>query len=229
MASILPILLLGGAAVVVMKKKKKKSSKVSMTPVIEQPVEGLPEMVAPPKKKKAGSATVKKRQQALDDTGYNPGKIDGKMGPNTRKAIMAFQKDAGITVDARWGPETAAAMAQALKMAFEGVGRATYGQIGKMLDKFKGAFESFGRGKEESTDAMAVEDTGLPPRTLEDQTDKLIVLAVLYDNPNFNPEKHPIEQILMELQGIHGINMTGRWDLATRILVNELLSTEGEA
>lgn len=226
-ASILPLLLLGGGAMLVMKKKKKKKSGVT-APTIEQPVADLPPMASPPKKKKGGKAAWKPRQQGLEDTGYDvgPSGVDGIPGPDTRKAIMAFQKDAGITVDGKWGPQTAAAMAQALKMALEGLGKGAYNQIGKMLDKFKSAFESFGRGKEESTDLGVIEVTGLSPTNIEVQNDQLRALAAIYNNPNFDPDKHPLEQILMELQGMHGLNQTGRWDIGTRILVNELLSTE---
>lgn len=38
-------------------------------------------------------------QEALKNAGYYNGAIDGKIGPNTRKAIRAFQKDNGLTVD----------------------------------------------------------------------------------------------------------------------------------
>ncbi len=226
-ASILPILLLGGGAMLVMKKKKKKKKAV-VTPTIEQPVADLPPMVAPPKKKKGSKADWKPRQQSMVDTGYDigPSGVDGIPGPDTRKAIMAFQKDAGITVDGKWGPQTAAAMAQALKMALEGLGRGAYNQIGRMLDKFKSAFESFGRGKEESTDLGTIEITGLPPTDIEVQNDQLRALAAIYNNPNFDPDMRPLETILVQLQGIHGLEMTGRWDIATRILVNELLSTQ---
>jgi hypothetical protein len=226
MASILPILLLGGGALLVMKKKKKKAAP---TPTIEQPSADLPPMVAPPKRKKASSTIWKKRQQSLVDTGYDPGKIDGKPGPNTRKAIMAFQKDAIITVDGKWGPQTAAAMAQALRMALEGLGKAAYGQIGGMLSKFKSVFEKFGFGKEESTDVGTIDVSGLPPTDIEVQNDQLRALAAIYNNPHFDPDRHPLEQILLELQTTHGLNPTGRWDIGTRILVNELLSSDAEA
>jgi len=38
-------------------------------------------------------------QQRLADLGYDPGPIDGAMGPKTREAIKAFQKQAGLPVD----------------------------------------------------------------------------------------------------------------------------------
>lgn len=232
MANLFPIILLGGAAALVMsKKKKKKSASVDTTPTIEQPDANLPPMVEPPKKKKAGSTTWKKRQQSLEDAGYDVGKagVDGKPGPATRKAIMEFQKDAGITIDAKWGAQTAAAMAHALRMVFEGLGKGAYSQIGKIVGKFSDMFKSWGKGKEESTDLGTIDVSGLEPTDAEVQTDQLRALAAIYENPLLDPDKHSVEDVLKQLQGIHGLKMTGRWDLATRILVNELLTSDDEA
>ncbi len=39
-----------------------------------------------------GSESVRKAQQALKDKGFDPGDIDGVMGPKTRAAIGEFQK-----------------------------------------------------------------------------------------------------------------------------------------
>jgi peptidoglycan hydrolase-like protein with peptidoglycan-binding domain len=39
---------------------------------------------------------VSKAQQALKDKGYDPGPVDGKMGPKTRSAIRSFQKKSDI-------------------------------------------------------------------------------------------------------------------------------------
>jgi hypothetical protein len=63
-------------------------------------------------------------QKLLQKLGYDPGKIDGLNGPHTEKAVKAFQKDHGLTVDGKAGPKTQAAMAQALK-----AGRAAPAQI----------------------------------------------------------------------------------------------------
>ena len=35
---------------------------------------------------------VKRLQQALKNAGYNPGSVDGKMGPKTKKALAHFKK-----------------------------------------------------------------------------------------------------------------------------------------
>ena len=39
---------------------------------------------------------VEEVQQILENFGYSSGKIDGKLGPNTRKAVERFQKDQGL-------------------------------------------------------------------------------------------------------------------------------------
>ena len=38
-------------------------------------------------------------QQALREKGYEPGPIDGRRGPKTRQAIVAYQREAGLQVD----------------------------------------------------------------------------------------------------------------------------------
>lgn len=40
-------------------------------------------------------------QQALTDLGYYSGPVDGRVGPLTRRAIRAFQKDRGLPQDGR--------------------------------------------------------------------------------------------------------------------------------
>ncbi|MBP2311130.1 peptidoglycan-binding domain-containing protein [Azospirillum soli] len=44
-------------------------------------------------------AYVEGIQAALAEHGFRPGKADGKMGPNTRSAIRAYQKAAKLPVD----------------------------------------------------------------------------------------------------------------------------------
>lgn len=53
-------------------------------------------------------------QTALTRLGYNPGKIDGMDGPNTQKAVRAFQTSAKIKIDGIAGPETKGALKAAL-------------------------------------------------------------------------------------------------------------------
>lgn len=45
-------------------------------------------------------------QKALKKAGYYNGALDGKIGPDTRKAIKAFQSDNGLTPDGVVGRET---------------------------------------------------------------------------------------------------------------------------
>lgn len=52
------------------------------------------------------STTIKKIQEALNDRGYGPLKIDGQEGPKTQKAIGAFQQDVGLEADGVVGPLT---------------------------------------------------------------------------------------------------------------------------
>ena len=49
----------------------------------------------------ADSQQVREVQAHLSRLGYNPGPIDGIMGPKTRTAIEAFQRDRGLPVDGK--------------------------------------------------------------------------------------------------------------------------------
>jgi len=50
---------------------------------------------------------VKKVQQALADKGYDPGQVDGVMGPQTRHAIGKYQKSQDLPVTERLDDKTA--------------------------------------------------------------------------------------------------------------------------
>ncbi len=45
------------------------------------------------------TSTIRDIQQLLAQVGYDPGSLDGQLGPRTRKAIEAFQRDHGLKVD----------------------------------------------------------------------------------------------------------------------------------
>jgi hypothetical protein len=47
-------------------------------------------------------------QTLLEEAGFPPGTIDGRMGPRTRAAIREFQRDEGLAVDGEFGPDTKA-------------------------------------------------------------------------------------------------------------------------
>jgi len=53
-------------------------------------------------------------QDALTKLGYDPGKVDGKNGPNTQKAVREFQARASIKIDGIVGPETRQALVDEL-------------------------------------------------------------------------------------------------------------------
>lgn len=53
-------------------------------------------------------------QNALAKLGFDPGKIDGKDGPNTQKAVRAFQAHASIKIDGIIGSGTRKALVEAL-------------------------------------------------------------------------------------------------------------------
>ncbi|MCC7326163.1 MAG: peptidoglycan-binding protein [Burkholderiales bacterium] len=54
--------------------------------------------------------TVRSAQAALVQQGYNPGEVDGRMGPNTRSAVMKFQKDRGLTPSGSLDRQTQSAL-----------------------------------------------------------------------------------------------------------------------
>jgi len=53
---------------------------------------------------------VKEIQQALKDKGFDPGEIDGDFGPGTEAAVIAFQKSEGLLPDGKVGPNTLKAL-----------------------------------------------------------------------------------------------------------------------
>ena len=59
---------------------------------------------------------VKKIQLALNAAGFDPGKLDGVMGPATNRAIREFQKAHGLKVDGKVGPKTWRALQKYLRM-----------------------------------------------------------------------------------------------------------------
>ncbi len=56
-------------------------------------------------------------QKGLKKLGYDPGKIDGIMGPNTQGALKKFQQASGLPADGTLGSKTQAALAKALQGA----------------------------------------------------------------------------------------------------------------
>lgn len=63
----------------------------------------------------ASRASTRDLQEKLTLLGYDPGAIDGAMGPKTRAAIKNFQRDSGLSADGVVGSRTRVAMEAALE------------------------------------------------------------------------------------------------------------------
>lgn len=59
--------------------------------------------------------SAKEIQTALKNAGFDPGPVDGKIGPKTRQAIKEFQRSKGLTPDGVVGQKTWAEMTVYLK------------------------------------------------------------------------------------------------------------------
>ncbi|MDP3042120.1 MAG: peptidoglycan-binding domain-containing protein [Candidatus Omnitrophota bacterium] len=62
-------------------------------------------------------------QTALKNAGFYAGKIDGNIGPKSKKSIEDFQKENGLKVDGRVGPKTWEAMSKYSNTAVKPVKR----------------------------------------------------------------------------------------------------------
>ena len=58
----------------------------------------------------SAGAEVAKLQAQLQELGFSPGPIDGRFGPATEAAVLAFQKSAGLLADGIAGPRTQGAL-----------------------------------------------------------------------------------------------------------------------
>jgi peptidoglycan hydrolase-like protein with peptidoglycan-binding domain len=82
---------------------------------------------------------IKKVQETLRDKGYDPGTIDGRLGPQTRGAISHYQKSENLPVTGHLDTQTAGKL---------GVGPESVG------GSFKGAGQEVGEGGEEAGHEM---------------------------------------------------------------------------
>ena len=86
-------------------------------------------LAAAPSAAAAASADVAALQAALSARGTYAGNVDGLAGPETARAVSAFQRRAGLTVDGVAGPQTRRALGR--------VGRHPYGSR-VMLERMVG-------------------------------------------------------------------------------------------
>lgn len=59
--------------------------------------------------------TVRDIQAALKNAGFDPGSIDGKLGPRTQQAIKEFQRTKGLKIDGKVGLQTWEELSKYLK------------------------------------------------------------------------------------------------------------------
>lgn len=114
---------------------------------------------------KLSRETVRNVQQALKDKGYDPGPVDGIMGPNTRAAIKQFQSDNNLPATGEPDDQTLARLgvekepAERLGEAGKEVGRGAK-EMGREVKKGRvgeGAKElgkSVGRGAKKAGEAV---------------------------------------------------------------------------
>ena len=65
----------------------------------------------------ANSAAVRRVQSGLVRLGYDPGPVDGNIGPKTRTAIQDYQRDHDLLVDGRASEQLAQHMDEQLQLA----------------------------------------------------------------------------------------------------------------
>ena len=90
---------------------------------------GAPTVFAHGHMKRMSSADVQRAQQTLQDEGYDPGPVDGKMGPQTRKAVKKFQHAKNFKATGHLDHRTT----EALGIESEGATSGTPGKAGRRM------------------------------------------------------------------------------------------------
>ena len=70
----------------------------------------LPRPAAPAPAQTSGGSMVADTQRSLTVLGYDPGGVDGQLGPRTAEALKRYQSDHGLLVTGRASPELLAHM-----------------------------------------------------------------------------------------------------------------------
>ena len=78
-----------------------------------------PAMASAPAADVTGKPTPKEIQTALKNAGLYDGKVDGNIGPKTKKAIEAFQSQNGLKADGKVGRKTWKALSAYLNKTTE--------------------------------------------------------------------------------------------------------------
>ncbi len=94
----------------------------SSVPVVVDNAEAVPQTtgdMAVGAEVDTGKPTPKQIQQALKAAGFYSGKIDGNIGPKTKKAVEAFQSQNGLKADGKVGPRTWKALSAHLSQSTE--------------------------------------------------------------------------------------------------------------
>jgi peptidoglycan hydrolase-like protein with peptidoglycan-binding domain len=76
-------------------------------------------------KKGSSGPNVLTLQTTLKQLGFDPKGVDGKFGPGTQAAVIAFQKSKNLTPDGKVGPKTSAALQSSAAVAGANVSGAT--------------------------------------------------------------------------------------------------------
>lgn len=100
------------------KEKQEKKELLETVNKQKEQIEGLTEAIQEQKRKarsKTYYKTVMKVQTALRNAGFDPGTIDGRMGPRTRKALKEFQKAHGLSADGSLDKQTWALLQEYLE------------------------------------------------------------------------------------------------------------------
>ena len=103
---------------------------------------------------------VRSLQKALKEAGQNPGTIDGVFGEDTKAAVVAFQRKAGLTQDGIAGEKTITALGGTWKEAGTAVSSWTASRLLKLTSPMM-------KGEDVRNLQKALKEAGLNPGTID--------------------------------------------------------------